>query len=155
MTLSGYVVATNEHGLVAGRGDRDERNGITTVPLPDGAYRVSVSANGFASQSRHVTLPFQGELSFALTPGGTLIVRSDRKSSDLVKLIHPNGEEYVRCQCNGIAEIRLSGTVTTIENVAPGNYAMHVLDASGRVMASYPVTVTEGVTTTAEIHVPD
>ena len=154
-TLSGYVVATNEHGLIAGRGDRDERNGITTVPLPDGAYRVSVSANGFASQSRHVALPFQGELSFALTPGGTLIVRSDRKSSDLVKLIHPNGEEYVRCQCNGIAEIRLSGTVTTIENVAPGNFTMQVLDAKGRVMASYPVTVTEGATTTAEIHVPD
>ena len=154
-TLSGYAVATNAAGLLVGRANESAQDGAMVVPLHDGAYRVSVSANGFASQSQHVTIPLTGELRFALTPGGTLVVRSDRVSSDLVKLILPNGEEYVRCHCNGIAEIRLTGATTTIGHVAPGNYTMQVLDPSGSIVTSYPVTIAEGGTTVAEIHVPE
>ncbi|HJQ41296.1 MAG TPA: carboxypeptidase regulatory-like domain-containing protein [Thermoanaerobaculia bacterium] len=154
-TLTGYVVATNAAGLIAARAtDEPEKDGAYAVPLAPGAYRVSVSANGYASQSVRVTVPSQAELRLALTPGGNLIVRTEKALGDLVKLVMANGEEYVRCQCNGIAEIRLTGTTTTIDHVAPGRYTMQVLDPEGRIKTSYPVTIEEGGTTVAEIHVP-
>lgn len=154
-TLDGYVVATNDAGLMAGRASEQEKDGSFNVPLAPGAYRVSVSASGYASQSIRTTVPFNGELRLSLTPGGNLIVRTDKPSNDLVRLVMPSGEEYVRCQCNGIAEIRLTGITTTIDHVAPGRYTMQVLDAEGRIKAGYPVAVEEGQTTTAEVHVPE
>jgi protocatechuate 3,4-dioxygenase beta subunit len=154
-TLDGYVVAVDAAGLQVARADEAQKDGTMLVPVADGAYRISVSANGYASQSVRVSVPHQGELRMALTPGGTLIIRTDRVSDDLVKLVMPNGEEYVRCQCNGIAEIRLTGTTTTVEHVAPGNYTMQVIDERGLVKTSYPVTIAEGKTTEAEIRVPE
>ncbi|PYQ28413.1 MAG: hypothetical protein DMF56_16525 [Acidobacteria bacterium] len=154
-TLDGYVVATNDAGLVAARANEQQKDGSFNVPLAAGAYRVSVSANGYASQSIRATVPSNGELRLALTPGGNLIVHTDKPSNDLVKLVMPSGEEYVRCQCNGIAEIRLTGTTTTIDHVAPGRYTMQVLDAQGRIKTGYPVAIGEGQTTTAEVHVPE
>jgi uncharacterized GH25 family protein len=152
-TLSGYVVVTDAAGLVAGTAD-EMKDGVLPVHLLPGAYRVSVSAGNLASQSTRVTMPRDGELRFALTPGGTLIVNAGSGAGKLVKLILPNGEEYVRCECNGIAEIRLEGTTTTIEHIAPGRYTMNVYDEQGRITASQPVTIAEGQTTTAVIHVP-
>jgi hypothetical protein len=154
-TLDGYVVAVDPAGLPVARADEAQKDGTMLVPIADGAYRISVSANGYASQSVRASVPFQGELRLALTPGGTLIVQTDRASADLVKLVLPNGEEYVRCQCNGIAEIRLTGTTTTIDHVAPGTYTMQVLDARGFIKTSLPVTIVEGQTTQTEIRVPE
>jgi hypothetical protein len=154
-TLNGYVVAVDAAGLHVARADAAQKDGTMLVPIAEGAYRIAVSANGYASQSARASVPYQGELRFALTPGGTLIVRTDRPSADLVKLVLPNGEEYVRCQCNGIAEIRLTGTATTIQHVAPGNYTMQVLDERGLVKTSHPVTIAEGQTTQMEIQVPE
>jgi Carboxypeptidase regulatory-like domain len=153
-TLDGYVVAVDAAGLQVARADEQQKDGTMLVPLAPGAYRVSISAGGFASQSTRVSVPHAGELRFALTPGGTLVVKSDPASFDLVKLVRPNGEEYVRCECNGIAEIRLTGTSSTIKAVAPGSYTMQVLDMNGLVKTSYPITIAEGQTTVAEIAVP-
>jgi hypothetical protein len=154
-TLSGYVVATDAAGMNIARVHDAQKDGSILVPLSAGSYRVSVSADGFASQSVRTTVPMQGELRIALTPGGTLIINSERPSTDLVKLVMPNGVEYVRCQCNGIAEIRLSGKTTHVEHVAPGQYTLQVLDELERVKTSYPITVAEGQTTTATIDVPE
>lgn len=154
-TLDGYVVAIDAAGLPVARAHDAEKGGAIVVPIGAGTYRIAVSADEYASQSLRASVPRQEELRIALTPGGTLIVHTDRAAGDLVKLILPNGEEYVRCQCNGIAEIRLTGSTTTIDHVAPGTFTMQVLDASGRVKTSYPVTIAEGKTTTAEIHVPE
>ncbi|HEX2121597.1 MAG TPA: hypothetical protein VHL59_08145, partial [Thermoanaerobaculia bacterium] len=153
-TLKGWAVATDASGLPAARAEQTERDGTMHLGLADGSYRISVSASGFASQSKDAVLPARGELRFALTPGGTLVVRSDRPSYDLVKLVMPNGVEYVRCECNGIAEIRLTGTTTTIGHIAPGRYTMQVLDANGSLKTRYPVTIAEGETSVAEISVP-
>ncbi len=150
-TLGGYVVATDAAGMNIARVHDAQQDGSILVPLSAGSYRVSVSADGFATQSTRATVPLQGELRIALTPGGTLIVNSENPSTDLVKLVMPNGEEYVRCECNGIAEIRLGGKTTRIEHVAPGQYTMQVLDERERVKTSYPITIAEGQTTTAAI----
>ena len=154
-TLPGIVVATNEARLIAGRTSDPEKDGTYAVPLGPGAYRISVSATGYASQSTRISVPFEGELRMPLTPGGNLVVNTPRGAGDLVKLVMPSGEEYVRCECNGIAEIRLTGATTTIEHVAPGRYTLQVLDIDGRIKTSYPITIEEGQTTVAEIHVPE
>ncbi|HYC63047.1 MAG TPA: carboxypeptidase regulatory-like domain-containing protein [Thermoanaerobaculia bacterium] len=154
-TLGGYAVAVDASGLQAARAADAEKDGTLFVPVADGAYRISVSANGYASQSVRVVAPHQGELRIALTPGGTLIIRTEGATSDLVKLVLPNGEEYVRCQCNGIAEIRLTGATTTVDHVAPGTYTMQVLDERGLVKTSLPIAIAEGQTTEAEIRVPE
>jgi hypothetical protein len=153
--LDGYVVAIDASGLQVARMTEAQKDGSMLVPVAAGAYRIAVSASGYASQSMHVSVPQAGDVRFALTPGGTLIVQADRASADLVKLVMPNGEEYVRCQCNGIAEIRLTGITTTIENVAPGSYTMQLLDPRGLVKATQSVTITEGQSTVVEMNVPD
>jgi small nuclear ribonucleoprotein (snRNP)-like protein len=147
-TLDGYAVAVNDAGAVVARASDTASDGTLTVPVPSGTYRIAVSATNYASSSMRATVPRQGELRFSLTPGGTLIVNSERALGELVKLILPGGEEYVRCQCNGIAEIRLTGKTTTIAHVAPGTYTMQVLDENHAIKGSYPVSVTEGQTTT-------
>jgi hypothetical protein len=153
--LDGYVVAVDASGLQVARTSDAQKDGSMLVPVAAGAYRIAVSASGYASQSMHVNVPHAGDVRFALTPGGTLILQADRASSDLVKLVMPNGEEYVRCQCNGIAEIRLTGLTTTIENVAPGSYTMQLLDPRGLVKATQSLTIAEGQTTLVEMNVPD
>jgi len=153
-TLNGYVVAIDAQGAHI-RGDEDSKHdGTAHVSLAPGAYRIAASAGNYASQSVRANVPMSGELRIALTPGGTLIVQADRESHDLIRLVLPNGEEYVRCHCNGIAEIRLDGQTTTIDHVAPGSYAMQVHDANGKVKATWPVTIGEGQVTTAAIKLP-
>ncbi|HEV7705965.1 MAG TPA: carboxypeptidase regulatory-like domain-containing protein, partial [Gemmatimonadaceae bacterium] len=154
-TLDGYVVAIDMADLPVARADEAQTDGAMLVPVAPGPYRIAVSANGYASQSTRVSVPHEGEVRFALTAGGTLIVQTDRAAAELVKLVMPGGEEYVRCQCNGIAEIRLTGTTTTIDHVAPGTYTMLVLDAHGLIKTSHSVTIVEGQTTRAEIRVPE
>jgi hypothetical protein len=154
-TLDGYVVAVDAAGLQVARTSEAQKDGTMLVPVAAGAYRISVSADGYASQSMRVNVPHPGEVRLSLTPGGTLIVHADRASADLLKLVLPSGEEYVRCQCNGIAEIRLTGLSTTIENVAPGSYTMQLLDPKGLVKATQVVTIAEGKTTVVEMHVPE
>ncbi len=148
-TLGGYAVAVNGAGILVARAS-DGTDRTLTVPVGAGTYRIAVSATNYASQSTRVVVPHEGEVRFALTPGGTLIVNSERAVGERVKLILPGGEEYVQCQCNGIAEIRLTGKVTTIDHVAPGSYTMQVLDENHAIKAVYPVTVAEGQTSTVQ-----
>jgi hypothetical protein len=38
--------------------------------------------------------------------------------------MQPDGEEYVRCWCSGIADIKLEGRRTAVDHVTPGSYAI-------------------------------
>jgi hypothetical protein len=67
-----------------------------------------------------------------------------------VRLIQPDGDEYVQCWCNGIADIQLGGRRTTVEHVTAGGYTLEVLDGE-EVVARKPVTVTESQTATVTI----
>jgi Carboxypeptidase regulatory-like domain len=153
-TLRGYVVAVDAQGREIRSSEEPQTDGSVHVPLAHGAYRIAASATGYASHTVRASVPMTGELRLPLTPGGTLVIQADGESYDLVRLVLPNGEEYVRCHCNGIAEIRLIGQTTTIEHVAPGTYAMQLLDEDAKVKATYPVTVTEGAVARAEIRLP-
>jgi protocatechuate 3,4-dioxygenase beta subunit len=151
VTLSGYVVVReNEHDAVIPVQREETSDGAMRLPLPPGQYRVSVSANRYASQTVRVNIPGP-ETRIALTPGGTVVINAPAGAGRKVRFVLPNGEEYVRCYCNGIAEIRLEGAATRVENVAPGSYRMEVLAASGEVEVAYPVVVIEGQTTTVDV----
>jgi uncharacterized GH25 family protein len=149
-TLTGYVVVHDESGKtqipLSGEKDAD---GTLLLPLPAGTYRVSASASEYSSTTVRLTVP-SDVTSVPLTPGGTLVVKSSDDARELIKLVLPNGDEYVRCYCNGVAEIRLTGATTKIDHVAPGAYRMDVIDAHNVRNRSYPVTITEAQLTTVD-----
>ena len=66
-----------------------------------------------------------------LTPGGTLVVESDRDLRGTLRLVGPDGEEYVRCWRDGFRSIDLEGRRTTVPNVTPSCYSVEVLDRGG------------------------
>jgi protocatechuate 3,4-dioxygenase beta subunit len=148
--LEGIVVVrdTARH-IVANRHSGVGADGALNIPLADGAYILSVSAGGFGTVTRPVTAPSTG-LRIALTPGGTLVIESTRLVEGRVRLIQPDGEEYVRCWCNGIATIDLTGRRTTVEHVAAGSYTMEVLTGE-EVVARQPVVIAEGQKATVTI----
>ena len=85
-----------------------------------------------------------------MTPGGTLVIESPRDISGRVRLLQPDGEEYVRCWCDGIAEIKVEGRRTTVEHVAAGSYTLELMGANGPAF-SRAVTIQEGASTTVTI----
>ena len=148
--LDGIVVVRDaSRRIVANRHSGVGPDGALNIPLADGAYILSVSASGYGTVTRPVTAPSSG-LRIALTPGGTLVIESTRLVEGRVRLLQPDGEEYVRCWCNGIADIALTGRRTTVEHVASGSYTMEVL-VGQEVVARQPVAVAEGQTATVTI----
>jgi protocatechuate 3,4-dioxygenase beta subunit len=143
------VVRDAARRIVANRHAGADAEGAVTIPLADGAYLVSTSANGYGTATVPVTAPARG-LEVALTPGGTLVIETGRPIAGRVRLLQPDGEEYVRCWCDGIAEIKLEGARTTVENVAAGAYTMELVDVPAMSYAK-PVVILEGQTTTARI----
>jgi hypothetical protein len=143
------VVRDAQRRIVANRHSGLGDDGALNIPLADGAYILSTSANGFGTATRPVTAPSSG-LRIALTPGGTLVIDSTRLVQGRVRLLQADGEEYVRCWCNGIADIALTGRRTTVDHVASGSYTMEVL-AGAEVLARQPVVIREGQKSTVVI----
>ena len=143
------VVRDAARRIVANRHAGADDDGIVTIPLSAGPYLLSTSANGYGTATVSVTAPAEG-LRVALTPGGTLVLESARDLKGRVRLVQPDGEEYVQCWCNGIAEINLAGRRTAVEHVAPGGYTVELIDAKATVW-SRAVTVLEGQVSTVVI----
>jgi 5-hydroxyisourate hydrolase-like protein (transthyretin family) len=138
------VVRDASRNVIANRHSGVGDDGTLTIPLSPGRYLLSTSATGYATATLPVTAPGRG-LRVPLTPGGTLVIESARELTGRVRLVRPDGEEYVRCWCNGIAGIELNGRRTTTENVAPGSYTVEVVDAAGKpVTAPASVVIEEG-----------
>jgi hypothetical protein len=143
------VVRDQGKRIVANRHSGADENGVLNIPLADGSYLLSTSASGYGTVTMPVTSPANG-LRVALTPGGTIVIESTRELKGRVRLIQPDGEEYVRCWCNGIAEIQLKGRRTTVENVTPGRYTLQVVD-SPEGLQPRAVVVLEAQTTTVSL----
>jgi hypothetical protein len=146
--LEAIVVVRDEaRRIVANRHSGVGEDGLLNIPLSNGAYVLSTSANGYGTATLPVQAPSQG-LKVGLTPGGTLRIESERNLRGRVRLVQPDGEEYVRCWCNGIADIELSGRLTTVENVTPGAYTVELVGVEG---PARPVVIREGQTSTLTI----
>ncbi|MCU1246049.1 MAG: hypothetical protein JWN02_1959 [Acidobacteria bacterium] len=149
-TLTGYVVVRNGAGQQVAHPEGQAPDGTFELRLPEGSYRISVSAENYASQTVRATLP-AAEQRIALTPGGTLMVNTDRDSRDQVRLVLPDGEEYVSCYCNGIADFHLTGKSTALEHIAPGSYQLRLFDNHGKLLSTTNVVVREGATSEVEV----
>jgi hypothetical protein len=143
------VVRDQARRIVANRHAGADQSGAVNIPLADGPYLLSTSAAGYGTVTVPVTAPTQG-LRIGLTPGGTLVIESERDLRGRVRLVQPDGEEYVRCWCNGIADIQLKGRRTSVENVTPGSYTVEIVD-SPEALPPRPVVVREGQTSTIAI----
>jgi hypothetical protein len=148
-TLAASVVVRElARRLVANGHAGADKEGAVTIPLSDGPYLLSVSANNYGTVTQPITSPARG-LRIGLTPGGSLLVESPRNLRGRIRLRQPDGDEYIRCWCNGIAEIVLEGRRTLIEHITPGRYTLEMLDPSQG--PPRPVTITEGAVTTMTI----
>ena len=139
------VVRDQSRRIVATRHSGVGADGALNIPLSAGTYSLSTSATGYGTATLKVSAPGQG-LKLGLTPGGTLIFESARDLRGRVRLIQPDGEEYVRCWCNGIADIELKGKRTVVPNITAGTYVVELVDDPGSTRPS--VVVLEGQATT-------
>ena len=96
-----------------------------------------------------ITAPGKG-LQVGLTPGGTLVIESARNLRGRIRLMQPDGEEYIRCWCNGIADIKLEGRRTTVDHVAPGRYTIELVEGPES-FSPRPVAIQEGQFATVTI----
>jgi hypothetical protein len=137
-TLDGYAIAVDEGGHLLARAQDQKPDGTLRLPVSAGTYRIAVSASGYASQLTTSAAPRRDELRVALTPGGSLIVNTDRDSNDAIKLVMPNGE-VVQCQCNGMRKFASQERRPRSSTLRPGRTrcmcSMHA-DSSRRAIRS-------------------
>ena len=147
-TLTGYVIARDQSGGVIASSSDTTADGTTTLPLAPGDYQISASAEGFGSHTVAVKVP-SPEVRVALPRGGTVAVRSPAIRGT-ARLIQPDGQQYVRCWCNGIATISIDGPSTLIDRVSPGVYTLEVVPTIGKAR-QFAVKVVEGETFTVTL----
>ena len=149
-TLEAIVVVRDRaRRVVANRHAGAEADGAVTIPLADGSYLLSASSNGYGTVTLPITAPSK-VVQVDLTPGGTLVIESTRSLRGRIRLVQPDGDEYVRCWCNGIAEIRLEGSRTRVEHITPGAYSVELVDAPAST-SPRPVVIREGQVSTVTI----
>jgi hypothetical protein len=125
-------------------------DGSLSIALADGPYLLSTSASGYGTATLNVSAPAR-DIRVGLTPGGTLVVESQRELRGRVRLVRPDGLEYVRCWCNGIADIEVKGRRTTIENVTPDRYAFELVEEGRPAASAGSVEIREGQVATVSI----
>jgi len=125
-------------------------DGVLNVPVASGSYLLSATARGYGTVTLPVSAPRQG-LRIGLTPGGTLVIESGGERRGRVRLVQPDGDEYVRCLRDryGIVDIRLDSQRTIVENVPPGSYTVELVGADG--VSAKPVVIREGLTSQVTI----
>jgi hypothetical protein len=143
------VVRDSARRIVANSHSGAADDGSLNIPLAPGSYLLSTSAGGYGTATMPVTSPSRG-LRVGLTPGGTLLIESPRPLRGRARLIQPDGEEYVQCWCNGLAQIELQGRRTTVENVATGTYTLEITE-EGATTLTRPVAIREGQKTSVGI----
>src|SRR6185369_14376280 len=104
---------------------------------------------GYGSHTVNAAVP-SGEVRVPLPRGGNLSIRSTRALHGSARLVQSDGEEYVRCWCSGVAEIKLNGPITLVDRISPGAYVLDVA-LGGEKARRIPVSVIEGQTVTVPI----
>ncbi len=122
------------------------------IPLAAGSYKVTLGAEGYAAQSFTINAPATRQL--GLTPGGTILFSSSSAELTNGRLLDATGTPYPR---GGMRMGQSSfGVVadplqTTLQNIAPGQYTLQLLDDKGAVVKSTIVNVGEGRTITVKL----
>ena len=148
-TLSGYIIARDASGRIVASATETDPDGTVTLPLAAGKYLFSASAEGFGSHTVTGEVP-SGEIRVPLPRGGNLSIRLNTDVRGTARLIQPNGEEYVRCWCNGIAQIKIDSRATLVDRISPGQYTLEVT-LTGAKPKHFPVSIVEGQTAVVAI----
>ena len=117
--------------------------------LPPGRYRFSASADGYGSQTIAAEVP-SSDLRIPLPRGSRLLLQSHGNARRTARLIQADGDEYVRCWGNAVAEIRIDSRTTVVEPVATGSYMLEIRQ-TGAKPRTIPISVGEGETVTVPI----
>jgi hypothetical protein len=148
-TLTGDATARDAAGHLLASGSRDGPDGSLRIAVAPGTYRFSGFAAGYGSATVTAEVP-SNEVRIPLPRAGRLILVSSSELRGTARLIQPDGEEYVRCWCDGEPEIRISERATLIDSVAPGTYTLEITPNGGKAR-QYPVSVIEGQMVTVAI----
>ncbi len=127
--------------------------GDLKLALSPGMYTATVSSMDYAPRTVSFRSPSPAPQRVALSPGGTLVVRSKSSHRERVRLIDASGVPYPRFgnRPPGM-ELNPSPGTSTFEHLAPGTYTLQLLGSSDAiVVSSQQVTVVEGGTVETEI----
>jgi hypothetical protein len=117
--------------------------------ISPGSYTGTVWAGGYAPRS--ISFQSPSTQTIALSPGGSLELRSKHSDALRVRLIDAAGQIYPRLSnFPSIRELLPSPGTTTIPNIAPGVYTLQLLDHDV-VIDSKQIMVREAQTTADEI----
>jgi 5-hydroxyisourate hydrolase-like protein (transthyretin family) len=144
-TLSGYVIARDRSGRVVASSNDTDADGTSILPLAPGEYQISASAEGYGSHTIAAHVPGEGELRVPLPRGGTLAFKALNGIRGTARLLQPDGQEYVRCWCSGVAAIEIDSPMTLVDRIAPGSYTLELTPKNDK-PRRMPVTVVEGQT---------
>ncbi|MGZ8831283.1 MAG: hypothetical protein ACXW2Q_13015, partial [Thermoanaerobaculia bacterium] len=112
------------------------------LPLDPGTYRMIVIAQGYATKNTTITSP--STQTIAMTPGGTIAIKSAGSAMRRARLLTADGREYMRGYgWMSVFNVDPSPGTTMLENIEPGNYTLQIMDGDA-VVASTQVTVMEG-----------
>ena len=125
-------------------------DGDILIPLAPGTYRATITAMNYAPRLVSLTSPSTGAR-VALSPGGSLVIESRETRTLRAKLLTAGGEEYPRGGFMNPREMAINPGTNRIDFIAPGGYALQILNDDGSVKESKQVTVTEGAAATIEI----
>ncbi|HEX6098282.1 MAG TPA: carboxypeptidase regulatory-like domain-containing protein [Thermoanaerobaculia bacterium] len=119
-------------------------SGEVKLPLAAGSYTGSVMANGYAPVNLRLQSPSPARV-VALTPGGTILVKSKHSDRRRIRLIDAEGIPYGRFN-NPLPwrELLPRPGTTELRFVAPGTYTLQLLGDGETVVDSTRVTVQEG-----------
>ena len=119
------------------------------IGLEPGTYRATVIAAGYAPTT--LTLSSPSKQTVAITPGGSILVRSQAGGMRRGRLMGSDGREYARIFGPPVFMVDPSPGVTQLDNIAPGAYTLQILGSRDEVVASVQVSVTEGGRAVVEI----
>ena len=146
--LSGWAMARDANGRLI-YPSHPTKGASLYFRLPPGRYRFSASADGYGSQTIVAEVP-SSDLRIPLPRGSRLLLQSHGNARRTARLIQADGDEYVRCWGNAVAEIRIDSRMAVVEPVAPGSYMLEIRQ-TGAKPRTIPISVGEGETMTVSI----
>jgi protocatechuate 3,4-dioxygenase beta subunit len=116
---------------------------VQKLKLSPGQYKITASAMGYSPRTMTMVSPSQQTI--ALTPGGSIAIRSKANALRRAQLVDSNGQPFLaRGGRAAVFTIDPSPGTTTLQYVTPGSYTLQILSDTDQVIASVGVVVVEG-----------
>jgi protocatechuate 3,4-dioxygenase beta subunit len=118
------------------------------LPLAPGTYQATIFVPEYAA--RHISITSPSSPTVAVTPGGTIVVRSKHNVRRRMRVLDASGMVYPRFNVMPFTRDLPPGTLP-IEHIAPGSYTLVLLNDDETAASTVPVVVREGETVTVDL----